>query len=145
MILKRIILKRLFADIIADFGLTWEEILNDKYYRRLLLNPENLDSTQRIKQCSHPQNIEALNEIIKEEMLTDIPIAELVFRPAKTPYLYDLSSKRKDEIAEKYAKIAEEMNAEFDYYKYVQTATSAPEFQQKKSSEGSKFKNLFKR
>ena len=135
MIIKRMLLKRLFSDIMADFGLTWDTILNYKFYRQLLLNPKNLDNTQRIKQCDHPQNIEAINEILTEEILTDIPISELVFRSAKIPFQFGFSTQRKEnEVAEKYAKIAEKMNAELNYYKYMQAATSAPEFQQEKSS-----------
>lgn len=130
MALSRLRLKRLCKSVLPEFGLSIEEIFEDKFYRRLLLSPSNLDITGRLKQCSHPRNIEATREIIFEEMLTDTPIADLVFRPAKTPYVFGL--KRRDgEVSKKYEKIAKEMNAELGYYKYVLAATSAPEFQQK--------------
>ncbi|MDD3738659.1 MAG: hypothetical protein PHP31_05135 [Lentimicrobiaceae bacterium] len=132
MIKKRADLKRLFFDLMPAFELSWELILNDKFYRHLLLTPKNLDVTGRITMCSHPQNIEAINEIVTEEMLSDKPIIELVFRPANTPMVFS-THKRTDEISSKYAKIAENMNKDLDYYKYVQAATSEPEFKQEKS------------
>lgn len=138
MIKKRNDLKYLFAELLPQFGLDWNTILNDKFYRRFLLAPSNLDITGRIKMCLHSQNFQAINEIIQEEMLTDIPVDKLVFRPANTPISYSLD-RRKGEVETKYEKIAQAMNAELDYYKYVLTANSAPEFEKEKTSGFMKF------
>ena len=113
---KRGEMKQLVTELLPAFDLSLETIFEDKYYRHLLLSPTNLDSTGRIMRCYHPQNIEALKEVITEEMLTDKSITELVFRHAKTP-LYFAIKRQDKEVARKYKKIAKEMNANLTYYK----------------------------
>ena len=113
---KREGMKRLVADVLPDFGLELETIFDDKYYRRLLLAPVNLDATGRVKRCNHPRNINAIKEVITGEMLADKPVAELVFRHAGTPLCFAIT-RRDKEVTRKYEKIAEEMNANLGYYK----------------------------
>ena len=112
---KREEIKYLINDMLPSFGLNLETLFGDKYYRRLLLLPANLDATGRIKSCHHPQNIEAVKEIITEEILTDKAITELVFRPADTPFYFPITQRNK-EVIRKYEKEAEEMNSGLRYY-----------------------------
>lgn len=115
MIHKRREMRFLIDEILPAFGLDLDTVFEDKYYRRLLLAPTNLDATGRIKRCNHPQNIEAIKEIIKEEILADKSVTELVFRPANDPPSFSIVRHDK-ELARKYERKAEELNVKLSYY-----------------------------
>lgn len=108
-------IRYLIDKIMPIFGINIETIFDDKYYRMLLLIPKNLDATGRVKQCCHPQNIEAIKEIVREDILIDKPIVELVFRSADTPFYFEIDRQKKD-IALNYERKAKELNAKLSYY-----------------------------
>ena len=112
---KREEIRYLIDEIMPSFGLNIETVFDDKFYRRLLLVPTSLDATGRVKQCHHPQNIEAIKEVVREEVMTDMPVVELVFRPAGIPFYFEIGRQGKD-IARNYERKAEEINSNLSYY-----------------------------
>lgn len=112
---KREEIRYLIDEIMPAFGLNIETVFDDKFYRRLLLAPTSLDVTGRVKQCHHPQNIEAIKEVVIEEVMTDMSVVELVFRPASIPFYFEIGRQGKD-IARNYERKAEEINSNLSYY-----------------------------
>lgn len=112
-------LKRL-VNILPSFGLNWEKICNDKFYRHLLLQPDNLDETARFTICVKPCNVEAINEII-DEAFSDKTESELIF--ARETHFLNVKDSS-DSTAKRYEQIANEADSQLDYFKYKVNCTN---------------------
>jgi hypothetical protein len=115
-------IKRLIHFLLPAFGLSWQQVLDDRYYRHLLLAPSFLDQTMRFAYCQSPDNINTIANIV-EEALSDASDTVLLLKHEKTFLHIDLDDTA-DRVRKQYQRKADEEDSRLTYYKYVKSATN---------------------
>lgn len=99
------------------FGWDFDCFVNDEWMKLWLLVPVTLDTNMRIKQVLDPQNIDAMRELLFEEILSDKSIDYLLLHEQQHVYYFALD-KRADEVTKRYQAEADRLNSHLVYFKY---------------------------
>ncbi len=112
-------LRRLVEFTEMHYSMTFDDILADDRLKLWLLSPGAKDNIGRIKTAMHPQNYDVFREIMKNEILVDKPISEILqSKPAKIVW-HDLEYEVKDSYDQKASVKAGELNSHLTYFKYL--------------------------
>ena len=99
---------------------TFDDLLAGESSKIWFLSPDNVDELGRIKVTWNPHNHEAFRDIIYNEIMSDIPLIEILKRQPEKQVWYGFGS---HEDKENYRKMAQakavELNADLTYYKYI--------------------------
>ena len=99
---------------------TFDDLLACESSKIWLLAPDNVDDFGRIKVTWNPHNYEAFRDIIYNEIMSDIPLIEILKRQPEKPVWFSFGS---HEDKENYRNMAQakavELNADLTYYKYI--------------------------
>ncbi|MBE5780226.1 MAG: hypothetical protein E7328_00165 [Clostridiales bacterium] len=142
MVSNRASIRRMLENMKALFGLTWQDLLKDESTKIWMLSPRNVDAFGRIKAAMVPGNFEVYADLLENEILTDKTMEEIIFRkPPK--YMSFVLNAGHDRYAERAEKIAEELNKDIAYFKYMsQLSDVADAYAPKKQPEKKKENGL---
>lgn len=118
MISQRAALRRLLTLLKDEFGLTFENLLADEGLKIWMLSPESVDEIGRIKIALNPQNYEVFKAIINNDILQDIPTAELLKQTAENMVWYGFEGATQSEFQKKATDKAAAINAHLTYFQY---------------------------
>lgn len=110
--------KRTYEFIKNTFGWDFDHIVNDEWMKIWLIVPSNLDVMGRINQVLDPQNVEAMRELLFDEILSSKSIDEILLNE-QNKVLYYLLDNRADEVTAKYEAMARELNSKMIYFQYT--------------------------
>jgi len=116
--------KRAYEYLKNNFGWDFDYIVNDEWMKLWLLIPIGVDVMWRIKKISDPQNIDALRELLFDEILSDRPIEDILLTEQKMVYFY-LLVEREDEVNAQYEAEAKKLNVDYIYFKYQEKLKAA--------------------
>ena len=112
-------IRRIVLHLLPAFGLNWQQVLDDRYYRHLLLAPSFLDQTMRFAYCQSPNNIHVIADIV-DEALSEVSDTELILKHEKKFLRIDLDDKA-DHVRKQYQRTADEEDNQLTYYKFIKT------------------------
>ena len=112
-------IRRIYTMMVEDIGMTWDDIMGDEFSKICMLSHEGLDQFWRYKSAPPPEHLEALREILFDEVLTDMTIMDILAREQKTVAIASLKDK-KDQVDDKYQAIVNEENSKLPYYWYME-------------------------
>lgn len=99
------------------FGWDFDYFVHDEWMKIWLLLPVNLDINGRIKQVLDPQNIDVMQEVLFNEILSDKSIEDIMLHEQQHVYYFQLD-KKADEVTSRYQAEADRLNAHLLYFKY---------------------------
>ena len=117
LIAQRQAVRRTYEFFQKAFGWDFDSFVNDEWMKIWLLMPISLDTNMRIKQVMDPQNIDAMRELLFNEILTDKSIDYLLLHEQQHVYYFALD-KRADEVNSRYQAEADRLNEHLLYFKY---------------------------
>ncbi|MCL2041509.1 MAG: hypothetical protein FWG84_05645 [Bacteroidales bacterium] len=101
-------------------GKTFDDLLANESANIWMLAPDKVDDLSRVKVTWNPHNHKAFRDIIYNEIMSDLPLIELLKRQPDQPVWYSFGDPN---AKENYRNMAQEkatqINAELTYYKYV--------------------------
>ncbi|MGI6174759.1 MAG: hypothetical protein ACOYJC_01085 [Christensenellales bacterium] len=118
MIGLRSALRRALRLLKEELGMTFDDLLADEGLKIWLLNPKNADELGRIKESLHPQNYNAIQELVQYDILGDPSIPELLGKTPDKMIWYALDRTGRNAFHEKAAGKAKQLNAHLTYYQY---------------------------
>ena len=86
-----------------------------------MLGPVALDIMARCKRTFLVDNIDAIDEIVREEVLSDLTMLEILKRDQKTIVALNIDGEKSDQIDEEYHRIAAEKNRNIPYFIYMES------------------------
>lgn len=117
MVMTREKIRKLYTFMKEDMGLSFEMMESTPFYRISMLNPSGLDELWRLKMVMHPDNIEGIKYILKEEILSDRTMEEILLAPQEKPFYGMINSRLHPEIREEFQRTADEMNKDIAFFK----------------------------
>ncbi len=138
---QRATVKKTYEFIKEKYGWDFDYLVNDEWMKVWLLGPVTVDVNARIRKSLDPQNIEAMRELLFDEILSDRTIDDILLTEQKNVVFFDLDQTARQALAI-HEKVAQELNKDivyFQYYEKLQGAAAAndiklPETDNKKFS-----------
>lgn len=70
-----------------EFGLDWDKITSiPRYKKRFTMQSAILPETTKVFEAMHPENLEWMREMLFEEILSDLSLAEIILRKPENPF-----------------------------------------------------------
>ncbi len=117
MIALRRAVQRSLGLLKSDFGMTFADLIQNPGLMIWLLVPQNVDELGRFKLTLHPQNIRALEDLVKE-IQSDLTTLELLQRENDPVIWYALTGSKGRAYEAQAEKLAQASNASLTYYRY---------------------------
>lgn len=114
-------MQQLHKAMVEIMGITWDDLMADEFIKNNMLGPTALDIMARCKRTFLVDNIDAIDEIVREEVLSDLTIAELLKRDQKTLVSLTFDGEKSNQIDEDYHRIAAEKNSSIPYFTYMES------------------------
>lgn len=127
MVVTRERMREYYKFMSEDMGLTLEMMAETPFYRIMMLNPSGLDELWRLKKVMHPANIEATIYVLREEILSDKTMEEILMTPQKAPYYDAIDTRKYPDIDDEYNAVAEELNKNFKFFRRNRTEAGSAE------------------
>ena len=118
---RRIKMRQLHKTMVEIMGITWKDLMADEFIRNNMLGPVALDIMARCKRTFLEDNLDAIDEIVREEVLSDLTISEILKRQQKTIVALTFDGEKSDQIDEDYYRIAREKNSSIPYFIYMES------------------------
>ncbi len=118
----RVTMPRILAFIKEQFDLTFDNIIDTEGLKVYMQYPEYYDGLFRVKVFPHHQNFEAFRWILKNEILTDKPLAEILKSSPEKVWWPAFEGNRKEEYRKSYEGLIKEINKDILYFKYEDDA-----------------------
>lgn len=114
-------MRQLHETMVEIMGITWDDLMADEFIKNNMLGPVALDIMARCKRTFLVDNIDAIDEIVREEVLTDLTISEILKRDQKTLVALNIEGEKSDQIDEEYRRIAAKKNSSIPYFNYMES------------------------
>jgi hypothetical protein len=118
MISLRSALRRALQLLEEELGLTFDDLLADEGLKIWLLIPQSVDELGRIKKSLHPQNYDVFRNMVRDEILSDLSIAEILSKTPDQMIWYSLGHAEQNAFHNKAAGKAKQLNEHLTYYQY---------------------------
>ncbi|MGI5849503.1 MAG: hypothetical protein ACOX8Q_05500 [Christensenellales bacterium] len=125
MIDLRSALRRALQLLKEELGLTFDDLLADEGLKIWLLIPKNVDELGRIKESLHPQNYDVFRDIIRDEILSDLSIPEILSKTPDQMIWYGFDRAEQNAFHNKAVDKAKQLNAHLTYYQYREQLAQA--------------------
>ena len=122
---RRIRMQQLHKAMVEVMGITWDELMANEFLKNNMLAPAALDIMARCKRTLLADNIDAIDEIVREEVLTDLKITEILKRDQKVLVASDINDEKSDQTDEEYKRIAADKNSNIPYFIYMESLSDA--------------------
>lgn len=117
MIALRLAARKTLGLLASDFGLTFADLIQQPGLMIWLLVPKNADELGRFKVTLHPQNIQAMEDLVGE-IQSDLTTLELLQRGNDPVIWYALIRAEGRAYEERAESVAQASNASLTYYRY---------------------------
>ncbi len=121
MIGQRLAIRRTLTLLKDQLNLTFDDLLDQEAQRIWMLVPQHADELGRFKVSLHPQNLQALKEMVDQEIMSDLSIMDLLRRENDQVLWYALLGQDKSAFEDKAQAIAQSENASLTYYQYKES------------------------
>ena len=118
---RRKMMRQLHKTMVEIMGITWDDLMANEFLKNNMLGPVALDIMARCKRTLLADNIDAIDEIVREEVLSDLTILEVLKREQKIIVAGNFDYEKSDQIDEEYHKIAEKRNSSIPYFIYMES------------------------
>lgn len=118
LVVNKFAARRTLAHIKAALDLSFDDILQNEAYKIRLLNPAAADAFGRVKTALSPANYEVFADAVKNEILPDLPVMDILYRQTALQFRRDLDHRVKDKFEDKAQKRAQALNASLAYYQH---------------------------
>jgi hypothetical protein len=108
-----------------ELGLTFDDLLADEGLKIWMLNPQNVDELGRIKESLNPQNYDVFKGVVHNEILSDVPIVELLKQMPEKMIWYGFDRAEQNAFHNKAVDKAKQLNAHLTYYRYKEQLAQA--------------------
>lgn len=130
----RYALRRTLRCLQEHWGLTFDELLRDEGIKIWMLLPENVDALGRVKTILHPQNLEVFRDAVNNEILSELPLSELLARELPAVFWYDLDGFGRRRYVASAEQTAAQLDSSLTYYRYTdQLRRASSEYLEKRS------------
>lgn len=114
-------MRQLHTTMVEIMGITWDDLMANEFIKNNMLGPASLDIMARCKRTLLADNIDAIDEIVREEVLSDLTISEILKRNQKTIVAVNVGHEKLNQTDEKYHIIAAEKNSSIPYFIYMES------------------------
>lgn len=114
-------MRQIHKTMVEIMGITWDDLMADEFIKNNMLGPVALDIMARCKRTFLVDNIDAIDEIVREEVLSDLTMLEILKRDQKTIVALNIDGEKSDQIDEEYHRIAAEKNRNIPYFIYMES------------------------
>lgn len=120
MVTRRQKMRQLYRVMEEVLGISWEELMANEFIKNWMLSPAGVDQFWRCKHTLLPENFVAIEEIVKEEVMTDLTIPQILQREQKALIVLALRGGKADEAKNNFERMAKEKNSTIEYYRYME-------------------------
>lgn len=117
MIALRLAVQRCLAFLENDFGMTFAKLMGEPGLMIWLLAPQNADELGRFKVTLHPQNIGAMEDLVRE-IQSGMTTLELLQKENDPVIWYALTGTAGSAYQDKAERLAQKSNESLTYYRY---------------------------
>jgi hypothetical protein len=114
-------MRQLHKTMVEVMGITWDDLMANEFIKNNMLGPVSLDIMARCKRTLLADNIDAIDEIVREEVLSDLTILEVLKRNQKTIVAGNVDHEKSNQTDEEYHMIASEKNSSIPYFIYMES------------------------
>ncbi len=119
MVSAKVSIRRILSFMKTHYDMTFDDILNDQSMKLWLLVPGGVDNLSRIKVACHPQNYDAMRDVIYNEIIPDISVSDILKRKPDKLIWFGFEFDKQSNYYEKAKAKAEQLNSGLTYFKYL--------------------------
>lgn len=120
MVTRRGRMRQLYKAMEQVLGMTWDEMMDREFIKNQMLGPAGLDDFWRCKYTLPPENLVAIEEIVREEVMSDMTIPQILQREQKAVLAGSPKGSQHDQIVEEFQQLAKERNSNIPYFQYME-------------------------